>query len=495
MLKKLLNSGVDAIQIPDLKEKIIITNQITFYLGVISILYAIILLLFDFHLSAVFFIASLTIFLIFYLNSINFYNLSRFMLNAIPMVLVFYSNIILTKDGEGPNLGATLCQLSISILPFIVVSVSERILLALCVFMDACLILMVRSCAGWVEAGNFIEGLRSPTFEYLQIATAIAIGGVLLFLLSNINLKSKKVSADLLDEMSIKSTDQLKDKLKLDEYINEIEQTREEDKKRAWTATGLSQFGELLRTIHLGEQKLFDTFVSQLVSYIGVNQGGLFVVENDNNKDYLILKSCYAYERKKYIQKRVEIGEGLLGQAYLEKETIILTEIPERYTTITSGLGNATPSCIVIVPLIVNKEILGVLELAAFHVIEPYKIAFIEKLGENLASTISISKVNTHTQRLLIQSQEQTELMRTQEEEMRQNMEELQATQEEMYRKNAEVEENQEKIKTILKESNKKNLELSQMKDQMQKKSLEVEEKLNSLAIAEIGIQKFVILL
>src|SRR5690606_32584770 len=150
------------------------------------------------------------------------------------------------------------------------------------------------------------------------------------------------------------------------------------------------------------------------------------------------LEACYAYERKKFLEKRIEFGEGLIGQAYLEKDIIYMTEIPERYVSISSGLGNANPRSDIIIPLISNDTIEAVIEIASFQKMEKHEIEFMQKVGEYVASAIAAVKVNQRTKALLQSTQEQAEEMRSQEEEMRQNMEELQATQEEVQRRTQE---------------------------------------------------------
>jgi len=135
------------------------------------------------------------------------------------------------------------------------------------------------------------------------------------------------------------------------------------------------------------------------------------------------------------MKKRVDIGEGLVGQAWIEKDTLLITDIPNHYIQITSGLGDSNPRCILVVPLVFNGETYGVVELASFHIFEKYEIEFIKKLAENIASTIATVKSNEKTARLLHDSQMMSEQMRAQEEEMRQNLEELMTTQDDLQRK------------------------------------------------------------
>jgi GAF domain-containing protein len=144
------------------------------------------------------------------------------------------------------------------------------------------------------------------------------------------------------------------------------------------------------------------------------------------------------------------LGEGLVGQCYLERDIIFMTNIPKEYINITSGLGEATPNCLLIVPLIVNDKINGVMELASFKKFQEHEVEFIKKLAENIASIIDNAKVSEQTKSLLVQSIQQSEMMRAQEEEMRQNMEELVATQEEIQRKQIESESKTEMMDVII---------------------------------------------
>jgi PAS domain S-box-containing protein len=272
------------------------------------------------------------------------------------------------------------------------------------------------------KMGAAIESMISGLHKKVEFAESIGKG-------------QYEVSFDLLSQEDVMGVSLIK-------MRDNLQAAAEDDRKRNWATEGFARFADVLRDTNKEEKDLYDSIISQLVKYLDANQGALFVVLEDEEGQVqgLELKSCYAYNRKKFTQKTLEAGEGLVGQVYLEKETIYMTDVPDQYTTITSGLGEATPSCIILVPLKLNDQVYGVLEMALFRALERYEVEFLEKLGESIASSISSGKINAKTRHLLEKTQIQAEEMRSQEEELRQNMEELQATQDEMRRRNHEME-------------------------------------------------------
>ncbi|MGE0079412.1 MAG: GAF domain-containing protein [Bacteroidales bacterium] len=213
-----------------------------------------------------------------------------------------------------------------------------------------------------------------------------------------------------------------------------------EVEKQNWTNEGLSNFAEMLRKNVVSIEDFTYGIVSSLVKYIGANQGGFYLVNSDNSNDIFIeMTACYAYERRKYQTKIIAMGEGLVGECIVEKESILLSDIPDSYMSITSGLGKGNPTQILIVPLKTDDGIIGAIELASFNTFEPHVIQFVERVSESTASTILRLKVNLQTEKLLMQTQSQTEQMKSQEEELRQNMEEMQSTQEEIEHREKEL--------------------------------------------------------
>lgn len=221
-------------------------------------------------------------------------------------------------------------------------------------------------------------------------------------------------------------------------------EVQEEEEHRAWASQGLSVFVDILREYGNQDiQTLSYALISRLAEYVGAAQGALYVMEEEENrrsgekKIYAELKACYAYGRQKFIKNRVYPREGVLGQALVDGETIHITDVPEGYAEIQSGLGGAEPRAILIVPLRLNELLVGVLELASFHEFEPYQIEFIERIATNIASTINNVKANERTRLLLKRQEDVVNALRQQEEMLTQNMEELRATQEEMERNQA----------------------------------------------------------
>lgn len=235
--------------------------------------------------------------------------------------------------------------------------------------------------------------------------------------------------------------------ISMQEKLRSAEETQS---KINWVNSGAAQFNEVLKNESEKLEILGDNILKLLITYLNANQGALYsTIDADEDKMERI--STYAYGKKKFQSDVIEKGKGLIGQAMVEKSTIYLKEIPKDFVRITSGLGEATPRNVLIVPLKLREQVMGVIELASFQPFPQYQIEFVEKIAENIASILANKKSNAQTKRLLQDAEQRANVLTQQEEEMRQNAEELQATQEEMERQRRDLLAEIENLKARLK--------------------------------------------
>jgi GAF domain-containing protein len=227
---------------------------------------------------------------------------------------------------------------------------------------------------------------------------------------------------------------------KLLQVSSEREQQAIEAQRRMWNNEGVGLFAELLQKNSHNIEEMSFQIIKNLVKYLKANQGGIFIKDKEvGDEIYYELKAAYAYDRKKFVDKTIKSGEGIIGTCAMEAETIYMTDIPDHYIEITSGLGHANPTSLIIVPLKRDEEVLGIIEIASFNEFKKYEIEFIEKIAENIASHLFFVQMNIKTTQLLEKTQSQAEAMSTQEEEMRQNLEELTVTQERLSTREQEL--------------------------------------------------------
>ncbi|WP_333819192.1 GAF domain-containing protein [Ohtaekwangia sp.] len=220
---------------------------------------------------------------------------------------------------------------------------------------------------------------------------------------------------------------------------DQLKHMKHEEEARLWSNEGLTRISEIVRNNQNDFTVLSNEVIRFLTKYMDAQQGGLFVLKNDANDKYLELAACHAYDRKKFVERKIPLGVGLLGQTFLEGETTMLTKLPQGYTYITSGMGEATPGCLLIVPMKYNDITEAVVEIAGLDVFDKHQIAFMEKAGEFVASALQGARTTEEMKHLLETSQRQAADMRATEEELRQNVEELMATREALERKLSEA--------------------------------------------------------
>ncbi len=167
----------------------------------------------------------------------------------------------------------------------------------------------------------------------------------------------------------------------------------EEEKIRHWEATGLTLFSDLITANSADIERLTEVVLNNLLSFVKVELGGIFLLrfppDYPETRPYLELVSAIAYDRKKYYLKKLEINEGLVGACFTEAQSVYITDIPDNYIEIKTGMGSAKPKNIFLAPIKYEDRVLGVLEIASLKELKDYERNFIEQVAQSMAVSLS----------------------------------------------------------------------------------------------------------
>jgi two-component system chemotaxis sensor kinase CheA len=179
-------------------------------------------------------------------------------------------------------------------------------------------------------------------------------------------------------------------------------------------------------------QMLAEMLITKLIPMVGASYGVFYLKEVNKNDQYLTRMSSYASLSTEQERKQFHLGEGLVGQCALLKRPIHLNEVPDDYLKIGSGLGEASPKTIMILPVLFEEQVLAVMEIASFETLTPIQIKLLEKVNNNLG--IKINSIINHmkVEQLLQESQALTEELQAQSEELQMQQEELRTTNEKL---------------------------------------------------------------
>lgn len=202
-----------------------------------------------------------------------------------------------------------------------------------------------------------------------------------------------------------------------------------EAEERTWLQNGVTEISDILRVSYDSIADLSYNLIKSIVKQLNAAQGGMFVLEGSGKDERYTLQAAYAFDRKKRLEGDFQIGEGLIGRVAQEKKFLQLTEVPEGYTFISSGLGEEKPRVLVLLPLIHEQKTFGIIEIAGFKQFEEHQINFMKTIGQRIASVISNIRANIETKELLAQFREQSEKLAMKEFESLQTNVELKRAQ------------------------------------------------------------------
>jgi signal transduction histidine kinase/DNA-binding response OmpR family regulator len=252
--------------------------------------------------------------------------------------------------------------------------------------------------------------------------------------------------------------------------LEQLEQENARKNAQDWLKTGQTQLSETMSG-DLDLPTLCKNIVTFLARYLECQVATFYILHTpDLNKTqpHLKLIATYAYKKRKNVNNEISIGEGLLGQAALEKEIIVVTQVPEDYVIVQSGLGERTPHNLVIVPFLYENNLKGVFELGAFKPFSEMQLDFLQQVTPAIAIAVNTAESRVRLQELLQQSQTMAEELQSQTEELQAQQEELRQTNEELEERSRELERQKESIRI-------KNQELEKNRVEVERKAKELE--------------------
>jgi ligand-binding sensor domain-containing protein len=280
-------------------------------------------------------------------------------------------------------------------------------------------------------------------FRILMLVTLIC--GI--YYLIRKRLNNAQLQKQLVEEKFKDSSKELEEaKLQLENQHAEIVIQRRELLQREkdqenllWFNQGLGIFSDLISKNKDNLNQLCQVTIERIVEYVEAQQGGVFLLNSDDKEEpYLELIAHNAYTDSK-LHKRFSVGEGYVGTCFSDASFMEIDNLTENYAELSSGLGKMYLKHLVLAPLKINDQCIGVVELASFKKIKGYRVSFIEKIMETFASTISTEQATIRLRKLIERSDIQAKELAANEEQLRQNLEEIMATQEESARREDEL--------------------------------------------------------
>lgn len=243
----------------------------------------------------------------------------------------------------------------------------------------------------------------------------------------------------------------------------------EKEKDEHWLKSNSAEITAALTATHdLGV--FAQRFLSKAAPLVNAAHAVFYIMHEDERTQdpELRLMASYAFKERKHPSSAFRIGEGLVGQAAFEKTPILLTSVPSDYVTIRSGLGEAPPLNVYVLPIQFEDEVSGVVEFASFQPFSPIQQAFLEEMVNHLGIILDSLRGRIRLAALLEESQAMTEELQTQSEELQSQQEELRSINEELEEQALALRQSEEKLQA-------QQEELEQTNEELKEKALSLE--------------------
>ncbi|XHX77508.1 MAG: HAMP domain-containing protein [Stenomitos frigidus ULC029] len=320
------------------------------------------------------------------------------------------------------------------------------------------------------NVNELAANLTTQVREIAEVATAVTKGDL-----------TRSISVAAEGEVAI-----LKDNI--NQMIANLRETTQKNTEQDWLKTNLAKFTRMLQ----GQRDLeavSKLILSELAPLVSAQHGVFYMMETSElHPPYLKLLSTYAYRERKHLANQFHLGEGLVGQCALEKERILITEVPSDYIKISSGLGEATPLNAVVLPVLFEGQVTAVVELASFRRFSEIHLTFFDQLTESIAIVLNTIAASMRTEELLKQSQSLAEELQTQQKELTETNQRLEQQaqsltaseellknqQDQLQQTNEELEEKAELLVLQNQEVERKNREIEQARQSLEEKAAQL---------------------
>ncbi|HYG08679.1 MAG TPA: HAMP domain-containing protein, partial [Pyrinomonadaceae bacterium] len=261
----------------------------------------------------------------------------------------------------------------------------------------------------------------------------------------------------------------------INEMISNLKDTTQKNTEQDWLKTNLARFTRMLQ----GQRDMATVsqlVLSELAPLVDAQQGVFYVNASNNGSPLMKLLGGYAFTERKNLSNEYKPGQGLVGQCVLEKERILLTNVPDNYIRIGSGLGEAPPLNIIVLPVLFEGEVKAVIELASFNRFNDTHLTFLDQLTESIGIVLNTIEANSRTEDLLLQSQSLAAELQSQQDELKKKNEQLEQQAESLRESEELLKSQQEELQQTNEELQEKATLLEKQKSEVEAKNREVEE-------------------
>lgn len=275
----------------------------------------------------------------------------------------------------------------------------------------------------------------------------------------------------------------------LNQMVENLRDSLQKSDRQTWLQSNIAEFSHLIQ----GERSLETVsrvMLSHLVPLVGAQHGAFYVLDTEQSPPVLKLLSSYAFQERKQLSNQFHLGEGLVGQAALEKQRILLTQVPSDYIRIRSGLGEAAPFNVIVLPVLFENEVVSVIELASFEAFNEIQLTLLDRLAQTIGVVLKAIASDAKTQQLLQESQALAEELQSQQEELYRSNRQLQEQARALEESELRLQEQQEELKVSNEELQQLNEELEEKAELLAAQKREVEQKNGEIDQAMLALQE-----